>query len=206
MDNRKHRPVGLCGFLYEIKQGEENILDDKEIIELFFKRSEKALEETGKKYGALCTYIAGGILRNPEDAEEAVSSSYVKLWNAVPPKRPKSLKGYLCAIVRNTAFNAYEKIRRRPREELYGELSEIIPESSTVGDNLESGEIAGYISEYLKKAGTKYSRVFLARYYYDMPIADIADSLGLTQSAVKARLSRTREGLRGYLKERGIDV
>ncbi len=181
-------------------------MEDGAIIDLFFERSEKALEETEKKYGRLCVYIAKEILANPQDAEEAVNSSYMKLWNAIPPKRPASLKGYLCSIVRNTAFNAYERIKRRGREELYGELSEIISESKAADHIPESGVISEYISEFLKKAGTKKSRVFLARYYFNMPTADIAKEMGISQSAVKARLSRTREELRDYLKERGIDL
>ncbi len=181
-------------------------MEDNAIIDLFFERSEKALEETGKKYGTLCARIAEGILEKPEDAEEAVSSSYMKLWNAIPPKRPNSLRGYLCSIVRNTALNTYDSIRRRPQEELYGELSEIIPDSRTVESNFDSGRISEYINEYLEKAGAKNRSVFVARYYFNMSVADIAGGTGLTQSAVKARLLRIRAGLRDYLKERGVDV
>ena len=80
-------------------------MEDSLIVDLYFERNEQAIAETQNKYGRLCTKIAAGILKRYEDAEEAVSSSYMKLWNAIPPKRPESLCGYLCRIVRNTALN-----------------------------------------------------------------------------------------------------
>ena len=81
--------------------GEGIPIEDSSIIDLYFERSEQAIVETQMKYGRLCGKIASGTLTRPEDAEEAVSSSYLKLWNAIPPKRPESLCGYLCRIVRS---------------------------------------------------------------------------------------------------------
>ena len=37
-------------------------MDDESIIELFFERSEKAIDETAEKYGALCSKVAVNIL------------------------------------------------------------------------------------------------------------------------------------------------
>ena len=45
-------------------------MDDKQIIELYFKRDECAIRETQSKYGAFCNRIAMNILSIREDAEE----------------------------------------------------------------------------------------------------------------------------------------
>ena len=37
-------------------------MDDKQIIRLFFERSEQAITELSRKYGALCFQIADNIL------------------------------------------------------------------------------------------------------------------------------------------------
>lgn len=181
-------------------------MDDNKIIELFFSRNEQALAETETKYGRLCNNIAYGILTNPEDTEECVNDSYIKLWNAIPPKRPESLCGYLCMIVRNTALSAFEKVRRRSYEEQYDELSEIIPDGSTVESRFESGQLGGYINEYLGKISRKSREVFVSRYYFNMSISDTADGLGMSESAVKTRLTRVRAGLKEFLQERGVDL
>lgn len=181
-------------------------MEDSQIIELYFERNEQAIAETQAKYGRLCGKIACGILSRPEDAEEAVSTSYIKLWNAIPPKRPQSLCGYLCAIVRNTALNVYDSMRRRSCEELYGELAEVIPDTVTADDRLDSAEITGYLNEFLHKSKPKNRDIFTGRYYFNLSVRDIAERMGMTETAVKTRLSRIRADLREYLIHNGVNV
>ncbi len=181
-------------------------MEDNKIIELYNSRDEQAIAQTQQKYGALCSKIALSILSNSEDAEECVSTSYIKLWNAIPPKNPESLCGYLCAIVRNTAFSAYEKIKRRMEHERYDELAEVIPDEKTVEGIFDSHEIGRMISAFLQTESKKSREVFVSRYYFNMSMEEISAGLDITESAVRTRLSRTRSALRSYLKERGIDV
>ena len=54
-------------------------MEDGAIIELYWQRSERAIEETRVKYGAYCYQIAFNLLRNPEDAEETVSDVFEHL-------------------------------------------------------------------------------------------------------------------------------
>ena len=70
-------------------------MEDKQIVELYWARSETAISETEKKYGRYCHYIAYQILHNDEDAKEVVNDTYLKTWNTIPPKRPDPLKPYL---------------------------------------------------------------------------------------------------------------
>ena len=69
-------------------------MEDHQIVALFEHRAEIAVEETAKKYGALCHQIAYRILDNREDAAEIVNDTYLRLWNTIPPQTPKSLKAY----------------------------------------------------------------------------------------------------------------
>ncbi len=181
-------------------------MEDNKIIEMFFSRDEQAIAETQTKYGRLCNNIAYGILANNEDTEECVSSSYIKLWNAIPPKRPESLCGYLCMIVRNTALTAFDKLKRRSYEEQYDELAEIIPDNATVESRFESTQLGEWINGFLAKESRKSREVFVSRYYFNMSVSEIAKGLSMTESAVKTRLSRARAGLKVYLKERGVEV
>ena len=48
-------------------------MDDKQIIRLFFERSEQAITELSQKYGALCLQLADNILNDHQDAEECVN-------------------------------------------------------------------------------------------------------------------------------------
>ena len=66
-------------------------MDDRKIIELFFERSEKAIEESQKKYGRYISAVADSVLASKEDAEEVVSDTYLRTWNSIPPQKPKRL-------------------------------------------------------------------------------------------------------------------
>ena len=82
-------------------------MDDSKIIELFFERSEQAIDELSKKYGPLCKKIAFNILGNGLDSEECVNDAYLGIWNAIPPQKPDPLSTFVCKIVRNTAIKKY---------------------------------------------------------------------------------------------------
>ena len=67
-------------------------MDNKDIVELLFRRDERAVEELRQKYEGLCLRIAGNILARKEDAEECVSSAWFEVWNSIPPARPEDLR------------------------------------------------------------------------------------------------------------------
>ena len=62
-------------------------MDDELIVQLYWDRSENAISETDRKYGAYCNSIAYGILQSKEDAEESVNDKYMDAWNSMPPHR-----------------------------------------------------------------------------------------------------------------------
>lgn len=84
-------------------------MDDKIIIEHYWERNECAISETSEKYGLFCRNIAENILKNEEDARECVNDMYLKLWNAIPPHRPRNFPAFIGKIVRNLAFDRYAR-------------------------------------------------------------------------------------------------
>ena len=63
-------------------------MEDNEIIELYWNRSQQAIVETSTKYGKQLHTLAERILYNHEDSEECVNDTYHIAWNTLPPKRP----------------------------------------------------------------------------------------------------------------------
>lgn len=61
-------------------------MDDKQIIALFFRRSEEAIGALAARYGALLQHIAVNILGNALDAQECVNDTYLALWDRIPPQ------------------------------------------------------------------------------------------------------------------------
>ena len=62
-------------------------MEDAQIIELFFARSEDAISELDKKYGKLCHKLADNILASAQDAESSSAVSVNKKIGQHPCKR-----------------------------------------------------------------------------------------------------------------------
>lgn len=80
---------------------------DEQIIELFFERSEQAINELDGKYGKVFHNLSYNILNDRWDAEECVNDSYLGAWNVIPPERPNPLLTFVCKIVRNISIKKY---------------------------------------------------------------------------------------------------
>lgn len=182
-------------------------MDDSEIIELFFSRSERAVSALEEKYGKLCLYVARNILVDPTEAEECVNDAYLGAWNAIPPARPQVLSSFVCRITRNLALRRLEYLnaakRCRSRTVYLSELSDCISDSFATAKHYEDKELAEIINNFLSLLGSAERRVFILRYWYNSGIADIAQKYGFSRSKVEAMLHRARKKLKKYLQTRG---
>ena len=184
-------------------------MDDNEIIELFFERSQKAISELSAKYGKLIFKIADNALHNREDAEECVNDTYLGVWNAIPPQRPKSLPAFVCGIARNISINRFTRDPSR-KNGAYGvcfdELQECIASNETVEARYDADELSRLIDGFLDELDRKNRMLFVRRYYYMDSLADIAAASGMKEGAVRTRLSRLRGKLKKFLESRGVDI
>ena len=185
-------------------------MDDEKIIELFFNRSEQAIEEVDKKYGKTCHNISYNILHNKLDAEECVNDAYLGAWNAIPPARPNPLLTYLCKIVRNLSLKRYEFNTAIKRNSTYDvaveELESCLSSPETVESEIALKELTHIIENFLDSLSTENRVIFLRRYWFSDTYSDIAARVGMTEKNVSVRLTRIREKLRNYLTEREVLV
>ncbi len=184
-------------------------MEDKQIIKLYFARSESAIAETEKKYGVYCKYIARNILGNNEDAEEIVNDTYLKLWDTIPPNRPEPLKAYLGSICRNFAISRYRELHSQKRggtASILEELSECITDGGSQNDIGESIALRDAMNRFVRSLDDKEQEIFIRRYWYASPISDIASDYSMTRSHVGVILLRTRKKLKAFLQKEGFDI
>lgn len=186
-------------------------MEDSAIIDLYWSRDQRAIEETAGKYGPFLHTLVWNILRSRSDAEECVNDTYLRAWNAIPPARPAAFRAWLGRIARNLSLDRWKAERAQRRggsavEILLGELEECVPDPRGVERQLEDQEIASLISAFLRRLPAESRRVFLRRYWYGQDLADIATEQGCGVGKVKSSLFRTRKALRAYLEEEGIEL
>lgn len=186
------------------------MIDDESIIELFFDRSEKALEELDIKYGKLCHKLSHNILNNHQDAEECVNDAYLGVWNAIPPAKPDPLRAYICKVVRNISFKLYYRKAAEKRNSVCDvaiwELEDYLPAPNTVEAEMETRELTLMIESFLDTLSDENSVIFLRRYWFFDTYAEIAERTGISEKSISMRLVRIRKQMKQYLLERGVCV
>lgn len=184
-------------------------MDDKSIVTLFWERSEQAIAETDRKYGAYCYSIAYHALSNNEDAEECVSDTYMAAWNQLPPRRPSVLATFLGKITRYISINRWEArnaVKRGGGQIILAleELDDCVDGKQDVEASSDAHELSLCLNRFLDSLSKTERDVFLRRYWFFDPIALIAESYGFTQSKVTSMLHRMRGKLRKQLEKEGF--
>lgn len=192
-------------------QPNTKLLSDDTIIELFWERDERAISETDLKYGNYLFAIAFNILKNREDGEECLNDTYLKTWNAIPPAKPQVLRAFLAKIARTTALDRYDERNRQKRipAELCESLSadfETFLTDTDLEKELEAKEIGRIISAYLDSVSDKKLYAFMSRYFFVMPLEEIARRMGCSLSWVNKTLASMKKELRARLEKEGIEV
>lgn len=184
-------------------------MKDRDIIALYESRSESAIEHTQRKYDKYCHAVAMHILQNAEDAKECVNDAYHRLWNAIPPNRPRDLKAYLACVVRRLALDRCNRQRAAKRgngdiQVVLSELEECLPSATATEDTVLTHELTARINALLAQMPPLEKWVFMRRYWNMDSVKDIASAAHMTESHVKVMLHRTRKKLKTQLEKEAL--
>lgn len=183
-------------------------MDDISIIKLYECRDETAIEHTVKAYEGYCRSIASRILDDPQDVEEVLSDTWMKVWQSIPPHKPEYLRLYLAKITRNLALSTYRSNTAEKRggsavEVALDELTDCIPGSNTPEQEVDRKLLLEHIQRFLRTCSDRERAIFIRRYFYLESTAQIAQQYRLRDSNILSILSRTRKKLKQYLIQEG---
>lgn len=142
-------------------------------------------EQAVRKYAQTVTSVCIMRLKNYMDAEDCFQNVFVKLYSNAPEfSDEKHLKAWLIRVAINECNTYMRKNRRNiPLDEAKKEAAEFYEDRYD-------------ISWALFKTPQKYREVLYLYYCEQYKISEIAEILGIKESAVKARLKRGREKLK----------
>jgi len=146
----------------------------------------RLVEENGTSLLRVCLLYLGDM----QLAEDAVQDTFVKAFRAMDTFRGGSdVRTWLTRIAINTCKN-YRRARWN-RMVFPGELPPRGAEDKS-GDGALIAEVA--------RLPRQQKEVVILHYYREMPVEEIAGALGVSQSAVYARLKRARARLKKRLE------
>ena len=202
-------------------------MTDEKIIQLYFNRNEKAIEETAIKYSSYCYKIANNILRNRQDSEECLNDTWMQTWDSIPPTHPVHFNLFLAKIVRrrctivtipfripflcncriptgNKYRNNYTQKRGRGEIALVlEELEECLAGHSDVEALYIAEELQETINTFVRALPEREGNVFIRRYFYSDSIKDISVRYRMSENNIRVMLNRTRNKLRDRLEKEG---
>ena len=185
-------------------------MEDDQIIELFWNREESAIEKAAAKYDSYCQTIAMNVLSNHEDAEECVNDTWLRVWNAIPPERPKVFRAWVGKITLHLALNCWQKNHSQKRfaglEELLSELEECIPSGQSMEQQIAANEITRVINRWLDTLSREDRVIFIRRYWYGDAVKKLALERGVSPGKMAKRLFVLRNMLKAALAREDILV
>ncbi|MBE6607451.1 MAG: sigma-70 family RNA polymerase sigma factor [Ruminococcaceae bacterium] len=195
----------------QTKQNVKFPMDDNGIIELYFARDEKAIEETDLKYGKYLFTVAYNLLSDRLDCEECINDTYVGAWNAMPPERPDFLKAFLTVITRRIAVKRYHsKLKKSniPSEMTLSlsELEDFVSGDEEVSEAFDAERLGKVITDFVSSLPERRQFIFMSRYYASEPIDKIASLLSLSRSMINKELAAIRSSLKEKLESEGYLV
>ena len=135
-----------------------------------------------------------GIVRNKEDAEDAMQNALMQGYDHLEDLRFfEKIKPWIFKILVNECY----KILKMRTYTLDIEEIEVPAQE-------DAGEQKTVLWESVLALEMTYRTVIILYYYENMSVKDIAKVLGLTADAVKQRLSRARKMLREILESEAI--
>ena len=186
-------------------------MEDEQIIDLFFQRTESAIDALHEKYHRFCYSIIMKILPDKRDIDECMNDFYWRIWNSIPPEEPNSLPAYIAKISRNIALDRYSyntaKMRNSDLTAAFAELEPYlcIQEDST-DTYLDEQQFKEFINRFLRKQPREHRIFFVRKYWYGDSIKEIASECRVSEEKVKTSLFRTRNKLKSALLKEGISL
>lgn len=161
---------------------------------------EIAFELLSDMYRPVLMSLALRMLRNSDDAHDAVQDTLVKAFRAIKdfdPERP--LKPWLCRICQNCCVDAV-RLRKRAGDPLDQHDYMLADESADV-DETASGSIReGQVMDAISRLPEKYRSIIVMRHFRHMDVNEIAIALDRPEGTIKSWLFRARALLKKDLQ------
>ena len=187
------------------RTGQNAVIADEQIIELYWQREEKAIQETDKKYGQFLFRIAYNILHDRLDCEECQNDTYLGVWNAIPPTRPTVFPAFITQIMRCIAINRYKEKtskKRIPSEYTISmeDVKDTLHSDESVENEYIAEEVGKIINDYVKSLTHRQRYIFIDRFYLAESVETIANDLSISVPTVYREIDKIKQGLKLHLE------
>lgn len=181
-------------------------MTDEKLLTLMQLGDSSALDELMDKYKPLVGFIISRSVGSAADVEEAVQDTFYKVWknrHDIDISR-RSLKGYVSMVAKSCAEDKRRSLSRLPAQEDISDKENDLGIDIDYADETAKRENMRIIAECITEMPSPDREIFIGRYYFRLPVKEIAERYGLKPKKVENILARRKKRLAKELIARGI--
>lgn len=191
-------------------QSSPRLLSDDDLVQAARSGNHEAFAELCRRHAQTAKQTIYGIVRHREDAEDALQETLLRAYTNLGRFRQScKFSTWMTAIGINAALTVIRKRKRRREmdtesvgsEESAREIADQAPDPECC---VRKGQMILLLRKELQALPPGLRKALSTYYHHDHSLEEAADSLGISVSAVKSRLSRGRVTLRSSLERKGL--
>ena len=177
---------------------DEKSPSDADLLTAFRAGDSRAFEALVRRYQSPVLAIARRFARDPDDAEDLAQRAFINAAGRAGGWRGGSFKSWLFRIVVNLAKNHLRDMARFDRSEDVHER-ESPPGQASAHEQLEHAERQRIVREAIARLPRRQREVLLLRIDGDLPFAEVAAALGITEVNDKVSFHHAVQRLKSWL-------
>lgn len=157
-----------------------------------------------KKYKRLMFGIAYDILKNEQDAEDAVQDAFFRIsenLDKIGDEESPQARNFAAVITRNVCFNV---LRKRHIEDDIDETD--VGTDMSVEDEFLAAQGVEALERAIGALPEKYRDILYLTVYEELSLHNAAELLGITYENAKSRVKRARKKISEFLAKDGYYV
>ncbi|HKC59020.1 MAG TPA: sigma-70 family RNA polymerase sigma factor [Myxococcales bacterium] len=177
---------------------DERSPSDADLLTAFRAGDSRAFEALVRRYQSPVLAIARRFARDPDDAEDLAQRAFINAARRAGGWRGGSFKSWLFRIVVNLAKNHLRDMARFDRSEDVHERESPHGHASA-HEQLEHAERQRIVREAIARLPRRQREVLLLRIDGDLPFAEVAAALGITEVNAKVSFHHAVQRLKSWL-------
>lgn len=159
----------------------------------------RAFDEIVHRYQGCLYAMAYRILRNSDDAVDAVQETFIKAYRAIDGfDNQRPIKPWLCRICGNCCIDNVRA--RKERTESLDQHEYMLVDPTHSPDQMAAeGDRDEAIAQAIDRLPPRYREIVVMRHYRQMEVSEISHALGTPEGTIKSWLFRARRQLRQEL-------
>ena len=155
---------------------------------------EEALAALVEQYATTLYRVAYSVLRNAEDAEDAVQETFLRvLRHGDTLGEVRDHRVWLIRIVWNIVLDRKRRAKTRPETDDVAELERVLPASGlSAEERAAAAQHHAHVLAQVETLPDKEREVLVLSAFEELSSVEIAGVLGITESSVRSRLFRAR--------------